>query len=161
MYNILFDDDGKLWIVDWKCAGFYPTWFESLAMRIAARYEPKSRGRAINYRTLSWNNTMDDKNWSSLYKPILMQWPPNTYSLAACDKFILRRLPFSELTPYVNSSNRAQFLTAGYCTNYKTGTRITLKLYGTATPAFTAGLSRPRFNHTLKFTVISAKQVSQ
>jgi hypothetical protein len=33
--NILLDDDGKLWIVDWAWAGFYPRWFEYTGMRLA------------------------------------------------------------------------------------------------------------------------------
>ena len=37
MRNILLDRDGQLWIVDWGWAGFYPTWFEYVGMRLAAQ----------------------------------------------------------------------------------------------------------------------------
>jgi hypothetical protein len=51
MRHILLDDDGLLWIVDWNWAGFYPTWFEYLGMRLAARknLEPSSWKTAINF----------------------------------------------------------------------------------------------------------------
>lgn len=50
MCNILIDGDGQLWIVDWNCAGFYPTWFEYLGMRFAARDDqaPSSWKMATN-----------------------------------------------------------------------------------------------------------------
>jgi hypothetical protein len=37
MRNILLDDDGKLWIIDWAWAGFYPRWFEYIDMRFASQ----------------------------------------------------------------------------------------------------------------------------
>ena len=51
MRHILLDDDGVLWIVGWNWAGFYPTWFEYVGMRLAARasLEPSSWKRAINF----------------------------------------------------------------------------------------------------------------
>src|SRR6266481_2679727 len=32
MCNILLDGNGQLWVVDWNCAGFCPTWFKYLGM---------------------------------------------------------------------------------------------------------------------------------
>jgi hypothetical protein len=50
IFNILLDDNGQLWIVDWNCAGFYPTWFEYLGMRFGSRYvEPRSWKIATNF----------------------------------------------------------------------------------------------------------------
>jgi len=51
MRHILLDDNGLLWIVGWNWAGFYPTWFEYLGMRLAARenLEPSSWKMAINF----------------------------------------------------------------------------------------------------------------
>jgi thiamine kinase-like enzyme len=36
MRNILVGCDGKLWLVDWEWSGFYPPWFEYIAMMSAA-----------------------------------------------------------------------------------------------------------------------------
>ena len=51
MRNILLDHDGQLWIVDWGWAGFYPTWFEYLGMRLAAQKdnEPVEWQTAIKF----------------------------------------------------------------------------------------------------------------
>lgn len=51
MHNILLDDDGQLWIVDWSGAGFYPVWFEYLGMRYTARRDlaPLSWKLAIKF----------------------------------------------------------------------------------------------------------------
>jgi hypothetical protein len=42
MRNILLDDDGMVWVVDW--AGFYPTWFEYLGMCFAAQKDNETLG---------------------------------------------------------------------------------------------------------------------
>jgi len=39
MRNIIVGDDGRLWLIDWAWAGFYPRWFEYVAMRIQSRNE--------------------------------------------------------------------------------------------------------------------------
>ncbi|THH17241.1 hypothetical protein EW146_g3538 [Bondarzewia mesenterica] len=44
MRNILLDDDGRLWIVDWGFSGFFPTWFEYLGMLFAAQKDRERRG---------------------------------------------------------------------------------------------------------------------
>lgn len=36
MCDILLDDDGQVWVVDWNEAGFYPRWFEHLGMQMSA-----------------------------------------------------------------------------------------------------------------------------
>ncbi|KIM35274.1 hypothetical protein M413DRAFT_351277 [Hebeloma cylindrosporum] len=35
--SFIVGEDGRLWLVDWLYAGFYPPWFEFAAMRIQAR----------------------------------------------------------------------------------------------------------------------------
>ena len=37
--NIILGDDGRLWIVDWAWAGFYPPWFEHSSMLIQEENE--------------------------------------------------------------------------------------------------------------------------
>lgn len=37
--NIILGDDGRLWVVDWAWAGYYPRWFEYVAMRRQAENE--------------------------------------------------------------------------------------------------------------------------
>jgi Phosphotransferase enzyme family len=44
MRNILLDDDGMVWVVDWGWAGFYPAWFEYLGMRFAAQKDNEPLG---------------------------------------------------------------------------------------------------------------------
>ncbi|KAI0833552.1 kinase-like domain-containing protein [Trametes gibbosa] len=39
MWNILVGDDGRLWILDWGVAGFYPPWFEFVGLRKHNRFE--------------------------------------------------------------------------------------------------------------------------
>lgn len=36
MHNIIVGNDGRLWVVDWGCAGFYPPWFEYIGISPAA-----------------------------------------------------------------------------------------------------------------------------
>ncbi|KAH9830528.1 kinase-like domain-containing protein [Rhodofomes roseus] len=42
MRNILVGDDGRLWLIDWAWSGFYPPWFEYIAMKIQAEHEEQS-----------------------------------------------------------------------------------------------------------------------
>jgi beta-xylosidase len=44
MRNILLDDEGRLWLVDWGWSGFFPTGFEYLAMRFAAQKDRELKG---------------------------------------------------------------------------------------------------------------------
>ena len=37
--NFIVGDDGRLWLVDWPFAGFYPPWFEFATMRIQVKYD--------------------------------------------------------------------------------------------------------------------------
>lgn len=37
MRNIIVGDDGRLWLIDWAWAGFYPPWFEFVAMRMQSQ----------------------------------------------------------------------------------------------------------------------------
>lgn len=47
MCNVIIGDDGRVWLIDWDWAGFYPEYFEFLAMTIAAE-DP------ANAAPLSW-----------------------------------------------------------------------------------------------------------
>ncbi|KAK7695665.1 hypothetical protein QCA50_000301 [Cerrena zonata] len=51
MRNILLDENHVLWVVDWGFAGFYPPWFEYLAMLYASQKDqnPESWQRSIKY----------------------------------------------------------------------------------------------------------------
>jgi len=42
--NFIVGDDGHLWLVDWAWAGFYPEWFEFVAMRRQAENEEQVTG---------------------------------------------------------------------------------------------------------------------
>jgi thiamine kinase-like enzyme len=44
MRNILLDGEGRLWIIDWGFAGFFPPCFEYLAMRYAAQKDKEPKG---------------------------------------------------------------------------------------------------------------------
>ncbi|KAF8875700.1 kinase-like domain-containing protein [Infundibulicybe gibba] len=41
MRNIIVGDDGRLWLIDWAWAGYYPCWFEFVAMKEQARNEER------------------------------------------------------------------------------------------------------------------------
>ncbi|KIM44982.1 hypothetical protein M413DRAFT_442945 [Hebeloma cylindrosporum] len=43
--NFIVGDDGHLWLVDWAWAGFYPPWFEFVAMRRQAGNEEDVTGK--------------------------------------------------------------------------------------------------------------------
>ena len=30
--NVIVGDDGRVWLIDWELAGFYPQWFEYVGM---------------------------------------------------------------------------------------------------------------------------------
>ncbi|TFY54447.1 hypothetical protein EVJ58_g8854 [Rhodofomes roseus] len=45
MRNIIVGDDGRLWLIDWEFAGFYPPWFEYLAMKEQSRNEERVMNR--------------------------------------------------------------------------------------------------------------------
>jgi thiamine kinase-like enzyme len=51
MRNILLDDEGRLWLVDWGWSGFFPTGFEYLAMRFAAQkdQEPQDWQTSVKF----------------------------------------------------------------------------------------------------------------
>ncbi|KIM77568.1 hypothetical protein PILCRDRAFT_98574 [Piloderma croceum F 1598] len=44
MRNILLDNEGRLWLVDWGWSGFFPAGFEYLAMRFAAQKDREPKG---------------------------------------------------------------------------------------------------------------------
>ena len=37
MSNVIVGDDGRLWLIGWELAGFYPPWFEYVGMRVSAQ----------------------------------------------------------------------------------------------------------------------------
>ncbi|THH18700.1 hypothetical protein EW146_g2325 [Bondarzewia mesenterica] len=45
MRNLLLGEDGRLWLIDWAWAGFYPRWFEFVAMMRQAENEEIVSGR--------------------------------------------------------------------------------------------------------------------
>ena len=45
MRNLMVGDDGRLWLVDWAWSGFYPRWFEFIAMRRQAEDEETLTGK--------------------------------------------------------------------------------------------------------------------
>ncbi|TFK65999.1 kinase-like protein [Pluteus cervinus] len=46
--NIIVGEDGRLWIVDWAWAGYYPVWFEYVAMLSQGEHE-SSIGNVYKY----------------------------------------------------------------------------------------------------------------
>jgi thiamine kinase-like enzyme len=60
--NIIVGDDGKLWIVDWGWAGFYPEWWESIAMECQARNEE-----------LVWKR--EDPSWDAIIPVVCGSYP--------------------------------------------------------------------------------------
>ncbi|KIW99703.1 uncharacterized protein Z518_11116 [Rhinocladiella mackenziei CBS 650.93] len=40
LHNLLVDDSGKLWLIDWDCAGFYPEFFEYVCLKGYAEFMP-------------------------------------------------------------------------------------------------------------------------
>ncbi|KAH9911868.1 uncharacterized protein B0H18DRAFT_1057612 [Fomitopsis serialis] len=52
MRNIIVGDDGRLWLVDWAWAGFYPPWFEYLAMKVQTAHEERLMNRKEPFWTL-------------------------------------------------------------------------------------------------------------
>ena len=47
--NIMLGTDGKIWIMDWEAAGFYPRWFEYASMMRYREDDPPSWVKAIPY----------------------------------------------------------------------------------------------------------------
>ena len=45
MRNFIVGEDGRLWVVDWAWAGFYPRWFEFVAMKRQAENEETLTGK--------------------------------------------------------------------------------------------------------------------
>ena len=45
MRNFIVGDDGRLWVLDWAWAGFYPRWFEFVAMKRQAENEETLTGK--------------------------------------------------------------------------------------------------------------------
>ena len=41
MRNLIVGDDGRLWVIDWAWSGFYPRWFEFVAMGRQAENEER------------------------------------------------------------------------------------------------------------------------
>lgn len=42
--NLIVSPDGRLWVVDWEFAGFYPQWFEYYEMMGGAPWDILGRG---------------------------------------------------------------------------------------------------------------------
>lgn len=51
MSNLILDDDQRLWMIDWGCAGFFPPSFEYVGMRLAGQTceEPQDWLAAIKF----------------------------------------------------------------------------------------------------------------
>ncbi|KAF8914375.1 hypothetical protein CPB84DRAFT_1957089 [Gymnopilus junonius] len=47
--NIILGNDGRLWLIDWAWAGFYPPWFEYVAMKDQSRNE-----NVVGFEDMSW-----------------------------------------------------------------------------------------------------------
>lgn len=50
MRNIIVGDDGRLLLIDWSWAGFYPPWFEFVVIRIQSQQERSSLGPTDSLR---------------------------------------------------------------------------------------------------------------
>ncbi|KZT01880.1 uncharacterized protein LAESUDRAFT_763319 [Laetiporus sulphureus 93-53] len=49
--NIIAGEDGRLWMIDWAWAGYYPPWFEYVAMQ-----RQKKNEEYIGFKDHFWEN---------------------------------------------------------------------------------------------------------
>jgi len=73
MRNIMLGSDGRVWLVDWEYAGFYPRWFEYAGMMAYKGIYPSSWTSVIpsiagNYE--SQMQFLDNISWA-LFHPRL------------------------------------------------------------------------------------------
>ncbi|ESK84352.1 kinase-like protein [Moniliophthora roreri MCA 2997] len=47
--NIILGTDGQVWVIDWGFSGYYPPWFEYVAMKRQARSEREIEGVSFDY----------------------------------------------------------------------------------------------------------------
>ena len=57
LHNLMVDDSGKLWLIDWDCAGFYPEFFEYVCMKDNVDFMPTGMKSTVGAK---WLKTVVD-----------------------------------------------------------------------------------------------------
>lgn len=77
--NVILDEDGQVWLIDFDCAGFYPEWMEAVnghlvmcSGRQALSHPPHHSFTLLVFLLCGWH--WDEINWWEQYSPA---WYPS------------------------------------------------------------------------------------